>query len=90
MLTVVRGHHERYDGQGYPDNLRSEQISVFAAIVSVADAYHAMTSNRSYRAARSKEEAIKELKKHSGSQFNPEIVEIFLQILQEENNLEES
>ncbi|MDP2653544.1 MAG: HD domain-containing protein [Candidatus Omnitrophota bacterium] len=84
MLAVVRGHHERYDGNGYPDKLQGDQISIFASIVSVADAYHAMTSNRPYRHAMSRGEAIEELKKHKGGQFNPEVVDIFLQILREE------
>ncbi len=84
LLAVVRGHHERYDGQGYPDKLSREQISIFAAIVAVADAYHAMTSNRAYRPALSKEKAIDELRKNRGSQFHPQIVDVFLQILEEE------
>lgn len=85
MLAIVRGHHERYDGTGYPDKLQRDKINVFASIVSVADAYHAMTSDRSYRKALSRAEAIAELKKHSGTQFNPQIVEIFLNILKEKS-----
>ncbi len=85
MLAIVRGHHERYDGKGYPDQLSRERINIFAAIVSVVDAYHAMTSNRSYRLAMTKEAAIDELKKHSGTQFHPKVVEVFLQVLKEES-----
>ena len=84
MLSVVRGHHERYDGSGYPDGLSREQISIYAAIVSVADAYDAMTSDRAYRKGMSKEEAIAELVKYKGTQFNPKVVDVFLEILKEE------
>ncbi len=84
MLAIIRGHHERFDGTGYPDRLKAEQINIFASIVCVADAYDAMTSNRSYRKALSQEEAIERLKKASASQFNPQVVEVFLQILEEE------
>jgi HD-GYP domain-containing protein (c-di-GMP phosphodiesterase class II) len=84
MLAIVRGHHERYDGTGYPDKLSGKNINLFAQILAVADAYDAMTSPRAYRQALSREKAIQELEKNSGSQFNPEIVAIFLQILAEE------
>jgi putative nucleotidyltransferase with HDIG domain len=84
MLAIVRGHHERYDSNGYPDNLSGEKINIFAAIVSVADAYDAMISPRAYRAAFSKEEAIKELVSNSGTQFNPRVVEAFLRVLNRE------
>ncbi|MFA4842391.1 MAG: HD-GYP domain-containing protein [Candidatus Omnitrophota bacterium] len=81
LLTLVRTHHERYDGKGYPDKLTGDNISVFAAILSVADAYDAMTTEKPYRHAMTKEEAIEELKRCSGSQFNPKIVDIFLSII---------
>ncbi|OGX07039.1 MAG: hypothetical protein A2Z88_03020 [Omnitrophica WOR_2 bacterium GWA2_47_8] len=84
MLSVVRGHHERYDGSGYPDGLSKDQINIYAAIVSVADAYDAMTSDRAYRKGMSKEEAVAELKKHRGTQFNPKVVDTFLEVLKEE------
>ncbi len=71
MLTVVRSHHERFDGSGYPDGLKGNQISIFAQITSVADAYDAMTSSRAYRSALSQEEAIKRLKDVSSTQFSP-------------------
>lgn len=83
MLAVVRGHHERYDGTGYPDQLSRDSINIFAAIVSVADAYHAMTSNRPYRTALSQREAMEELRKNSGTQFHPDVVNVFLEILSE-------
>lgn len=81
LLTIVRGHHERYDGKGYPDRLTGENISVFTSILSVADAYSAMTTERPYKRAMNKEEAIKELKGCAGTQFNPKIVNIFLDVL---------
>jgi len=83
MLGIVRHHHERFDGKGYPDKLRGENINLLAQILSVADAFDAMTSSRAYRDAFSREEAIEELKRNSGTQFNPKVVEVFLQILQE-------
>lgn len=84
MLAIVRGHHERYDGKGYPDKLSGQNINIFAQILSVADAYDAMTSPRAYRSAFGKEKAIEELDENRGTQFNPEIVDAFLQVLQEE------
>ena len=84
MLATVRGHHERYDGKGYPDRLSCENINSFTKIITVADAYDAMTSLRAYRPDLGKEKAIEELKKNSGSQFDPRVVDIFVQILQEE------
>lgn len=83
MLAVIRGHHERYDGAGYPDHLKGESISIFASIITVADAYDAMTSPRAYRAQMSKEKAIEELRKNKGTQFNPNVVEAFLKILEQ-------
>jgi len=82
MLDVVRNHHERYDGGGYPDGLRGDNLSIYAAIAGVADAWHAMTSDRSYRKALSKDEAIAELKKHRGTQFHPKVVDTWLEILE--------
>lgn len=85
MLAVVRQHHERYDGKGYPDGLSGDRINIFAAIVAVADSYDAMTSERAYKKAMSQSEAVQELKFHCGSQFHPEVVAVFLGILEEEH-----
>lgn len=82
MLPVIRSHHEHYDGSGYPDHLKGDQINIYAQIVSVADSYDAMTSSRAYRPALSKSEAISRLKQASGTQFNPKIIEAFIRILQ--------
>lgn len=87
MLAMIRGHHERFDGKGYPDNLTGENTNIFAAILSVADAYDAMTSTRAYRLALKKQGAIEELLKHKSSQFNPKVVDAFLQVLIEEGNV---
>ena len=88
MLAVVRSHHERYDGLGYPDGLKGDNISISAQIVSVADSYDAMTSSRAYRPAFSNEVAINELKKNSGTQFNTQIVKAFLRVLESNLNKE--
>lgn len=74
-LALILGHHEREDGSGYPQGLDRSQISDLVAIVSVADAYDAMTSHRPYRHAMKPEEALKELRRVAGTQFRPEAVE---------------
>ena len=71
-------HHEHYDGSGYPNQLKGEEIPLFSRIISVADAYEAMTSDRPYRKAMSKTYAIEELLKFRGKQFDPKIVDIFV------------
>jgi PAS domain S-box-containing protein len=75
---VARHHHERWDGAGYPDGLAGEEIPEPAAIVTVADALDAMTSDRPYRRARSLEEAVAEIAEHAGTQFSPKVVEALL------------
>ena len=77
IKNIVRHHHERYDGGGYPDGLAGDRIPIGAKIVAVADTYEAMTSTRSYRKALSHEYALGEIKRMSGTQFDPEIVEVF-------------
>lgn len=79
---LVRHHHERYDGKGYPDGLVGEQIPIGSRIISVADAYQAMTENRPYRPALTQEEAIEQLQAGSGTQFDPRVVDVFIKILQ--------
>jgi len=80
ILKMVRHHHEHYDGGGYPDGTRGEQISLGARIVAVADAYDAMTSERPYRKAMGSEKACAEIKRCIGSQFDPEVVRALLKI----------
>ncbi len=71
-------HHERWDGSGYPYGLKEEEIPLIARLTSVCDVYDAITNERSYKKARSHEEACSEIKKWAGRQFDPEIAEIFL------------
>ena len=78
LAGYVLSHHERYDGSGYPAGLAGKDIPLQARILAVADAYDAMTSDRPYRKAMSVQAAVRELKACSGKQFDPEIVEIFL------------
>lgn len=77
----VKSHHERYDGSGYPDKLRGEDIPLLARILSVSDAYDAMTTKRPYRETYSPQQAVRELIKNKGTQFDPNIVDIFVKIL---------
>jgi HD-GYP domain-containing protein (c-di-GMP phosphodiesterase class II) len=74
----IQHHHEHFDGTGYPDGLRGGGIPLIARIIAVADAFDAMTTNRAYRKGRTAEEAMQELKRCSGSQFDPVIVSAFL------------
>jgi putative nucleotidyltransferase with HDIG domain len=74
----LRSHHERYDGTGYPDALKGEEIPLPARILAIADTYDAMTSDRSYRKGLSHETAVEEIKRCAGSQFDPMIVDQFL------------
>ncbi len=81
-IPFVRHHHERYDGRGYPDGLKREQIPLAARILACVDSFDAMTSDRPYRYRRlSPEEAMGELRLNSGKQFDPTIVNIFIKIL---------
>ncbi|MEA2015859.1 MAG: diguanylate cyclase [Actinomycetota bacterium] len=79
-------HHERWDGNGYPKGLKGKKIPVFSRIVSIADAFDAMTNDRPYRKALSSEAAIEEIKKESGSQFDPDLAKKFIGILLSESN----
>lgn len=78
VAEFVLRHHERWDGSGYPQGLKGAEIPIEARIIAVADAYDAMTSERSYKKAFSKEEANNELKRCSGNHFDPEIVDVFV------------
>ncbi|MBI4753620.1 HD domain-containing protein [Candidatus Desantisbacteria bacterium] len=88
ITDAVYSHHERYDGKGYPEGISNKEISLFARILHVADAYEAMTSNRSYRKAMEKNEANAQLLINSGTQFDPEIVKKFLEIVENVENIE--
>ena len=77
VAPIVYHHHERYDGSGYIDGISGEQIPLGARVLSVADAYVAMTSDRPYRAAKSHEQALTELQENAGTQFDPDVVQAF-------------
>lgn len=76
---IIRSHHERMDGKGYPDGLKGEAIPLDVRIVTIADAFDAMTTSRAYRSALPTEFAVKELKRHRGTQFDPELVDLFIE-----------
>ncbi len=79
LAECIRQHHERWDGKGYPMGLKSDNISIEARIIAIADAYDAMTSKRTYKDAMSIEEAIYELQACKGNQFDPDIVDVFIE-----------
>jgi putative nucleotidyltransferase with HDIG domain len=83
IAPVVRHHHERFDGGGYPAGLKGEEIPLLARILTVADAFEAMTSDRPYRSGRTEEEAIEELHSCEGGHFDPRIVAAFIEALPE-------
>jgi HD-GYP domain-containing protein (c-di-GMP phosphodiesterase class II) len=74
--TVVRTHHEHYDGNGYPDGLSGTEIPLAARIIACCDAFNAITTDRPYRAARTEAEALAELRANAGTQFDPDVVEV--------------
>jgi HD-GYP domain-containing protein (c-di-GMP phosphodiesterase class II) len=84
-IPAVRHHHERFDGTGYPDGLGGDKIPLHASIISIADAFDAMTSDRPYRDALPAEHALEELLAFSGSQFHPELVEAFVSAMRLQN-----
>ena len=81
VARLVRASHERWDGSGYPDRLRGAEIPVGARIIAICDAYEAMIERRPYRDSISPAEALDELRAHGGSQFDPRLVEMFVEVL---------
>lgn len=79
----LKSHHERYDGTGYPEKLKGDEIPISSRIIAIADTYDAMTSDRSYRIALSHEHAIAEIRRCSGTQFDPDLAEVFISISEE-------
>ena len=81
VIPLILRHHERWDGKGYPDGLKGEEISLGGRIIAVADVYQALISDRPYRKAFSEKEAVKIIKKGSATQFDPAVVEAFLKVI---------
>ena len=86
ILPIVKHHHERYDGKGYPSQLKGEETPYLARITAVADAFDAMTSKRVYRDSLSIDTVISELEKNKGTQFDPNLADVFLDILKNDYN----
>ena len=87
VVDIVRHHHERFGGGGYPDGLRGEEITLGARIVAVADAFDAMTSTRAYRSALSIDKTMQEMRRCQGSQFDPAVIDVLV-TLQRKGNLD--
>ncbi|TGE34112.1 HD-GYP domain-containing protein [Desulfosporosinus sp. Sb-LF] len=85
ILPIIRHHHERYDGKGYPDGLSGENIPFLARLVSIADTVDAITSSRPYRSAGTFEQVLEELQKCAGTQFDPVLVSAFISLLNDKN-----
>jgi len=79
MSEYVLSHHERWDGGGYPKGLKGEEIPLKARIITIADTYDAMISDRAYRKALTEEVAVDEIKKNAGTQFDPQLARIFIE-----------
>lgn len=86
IIPLVLYHHERWDGKGYPAGLEAEEIPIGARIIAISDVYQALTSNRTYRKAYPKNEAMKIIMTSAGSQFDPVVVDALLKILKKENS----
>lgn len=84
IIPIIKFHHERYDGNGYPAKLKGEDIPLLVRIVTIADTFDAMTSKRTYRDALPLDVVISEFEKNKGTQFDPELTDIFLDILKNE------
>ncbi len=82
LLPVIRSHHEKIDGTGYPDGLKGDEIPLLSKILCAADVYDSMISDRPYRSSLGRERAISELKRCSGTQFDTRVVEAFLRVLE--------
>lgn len=85
LLPGIRHHHERWDGHGYPDGLKGEEIPLYARLILVVDTFDAMTSTRPYRLALDKEVAIQELRRCAGTQFDADMVEHFIRALRKQD-----
>ena len=89
IADYILCHHERWDGKGYPQGLSGEDIPLLSRVISVVDAFDAMTSDRPYRKALTRAVAITEISDNSGSQFDPEITSLFLTLVQKNDKLQQ-
>ncbi len=87
-IPVVRYHHEWYNGKGYPEGIRDSQIPIHAQVIAIADAYDAMTSTRPYRKSLSPDEAVEEILRYRGTQFAPELTDVFVRMVMEQPPME--
>jgi HD-GYP domain-containing protein (c-di-GMP phosphodiesterase class II) len=81
-VSTILHHHERWDGSGYPEGLKGEQISIEARILAIADSFEAMSAARPFRPALCGEKVLKELRRGAGSQFDPQLMEVFIGIIE--------
>jgi diguanylate cyclase (GGDEF)-like protein/PAS domain S-box-containing protein len=81
IADAILTHHENWDGSGYPEGLKSEEIPLISRIISIVDAYDAMTNDRPYRRAFTKEQAIADIKRYSGTKYDPKLVEVFIKVI---------
>ncbi|MBI4858402.1 MAG: diguanylate cyclase [Acetobacterium woodii] len=88
ISEYILSHHEHWDGSGYPKGLKGEDIPLLSRIIGITDAYDAMTENRVYQRATDKESALREIEKNAGSQFDPEIVALFIKIMKETEGID--
>jgi HD-GYP domain-containing protein (c-di-GMP phosphodiesterase class II) len=84
VAEYILAHHERWDGTGYPNGMAGETIPLLSRILAVADAYDAMTQDRVYHKAIAQKDALAEIQQNAGTQFDPNVVEVFLRIMEEE------
>jgi putative nucleotidyltransferase with HDIG domain len=85
VADIIKHHHERYDGSGYPDGLKGEDIPLFSRIIAIVDTYEALVSDRTYRRRINVQKALNELKKNAGTQFDPVLVDIFIEEMKKNN-----
>jgi HD-GYP domain-containing protein (c-di-GMP phosphodiesterase class II) len=85
VIPIIRYHHERFDGTGYPEGLKERNIPLLARILCVADSFDAMTSDRPYKHAMEKEQAFAHVRQKAGTQFDPDVVKVFLKVFDTSN-----
>lgn len=84
VASIIRHHHERYDGKGYPDGLQGDAIPFFSRILAILDTYEALVSDRIYRKAVKKKVALEEIRRNAGLQFDPYLVDVFIEVMTQE------